>query len=99
MRLCCSTPVVALQFFSMQREFSCVKRTRARLLSQNQIGENVMDSNSDKDKYCASEDTEDKAEPGPPSRRSSISQLPSPDFSTLCVDRNCFADYHTKNNL
>ena len=22
-----------------------------------------------------------------------------PDFSALCVDRNCFADYHTKNSL
>jgi hypothetical protein len=40
----------------MQREVSRVKR--ARLLSQNQIREIVMDSDSDKDKYYASEDTE-----------------------------------------
>jgi len=58
-----------------------------------------MDSDSDEDKYYASEDTEDEEEPRPPSRRSSISQPRSPDFSVLCVDRNCFADYHTKNNL
>ena len=62
----------------MEREISCVKR--ARLLSQNQIREIVMDSDSDEEKYHASEDTEDD-EPRPPSRRSSISQPPSPDFS------------------
>jgi len=39
-----------------------------------------MDSDSDEDKYYASEDTEDD-EPRPPSRRSSISEPPSPDFS------------------
>jgi hypothetical protein len=64
----------------MQREVSRVKR--ARLLSQNQIQEIVMDSDGDEEKYYTSEDMEDKEEPCPPSRWSSISQLPSPDFST-----------------
>jgi hypothetical protein len=53
---------------------------RARLLSQNQIREIVTDSNSDEEKYYAS-DTGDEEEPRPPSRQSSISQPPSPDFS------------------
>ena len=53
-------PVVTLQFLSMEREIS-----RARLLSPNQIREIVMDSDSDKEKYSASEDTEDD-EPRPP---------------------------------
>jgi hypothetical protein len=39
-----------------------------------------MDSDSDEEKYYAS-DTGDKEEPRQPSRRYSISQLPSPDFS------------------
>jgi len=39
-----------------------------------------MDSDSDKEKYYASKDMEDD-KPCPPSRRSSISQPPSPDFS------------------
>ena len=62
----------------MEREISHVKR--ARLLSQNQIREIIMDSDSDEEKYHASEDTEHD-EPRPHSRRSSISQPPSPDFS------------------
>jgi len=41
-----------------------------------------MDSDSDEEKYSTSEDMEDD-EPRPPSRGSSISQLPSPDFSTI----------------
>jgi len=62
----------------MESEISRVKR--ARLLSQNQIREIVMDSDSDEEKYYASEDTED--EPRPPSQLSSISEPPpSPDFS------------------
>jgi len=68
-------PVVALQFSSMERVIS-----RARLLSPNQIQEIVMDSDSNKEKYSASEDTEDD-EPCPPLRWSSVSQPPSPDFS------------------
>jgi len=52
-----------------------------RLLSWNQIQEIVMDSDSDEEKYYISEDMEDD-EPRPPSRRSSISEPPSPDFST-----------------
>jgi hypothetical protein len=42
----------------MEREVSCVKR--ARLLSQNQIREIVMDLDRDEEKYSASEDTENK---------------------------------------
>jgi len=40
-----------------------------------------MDSDSDEEKHYVSEDTEDN-EPCPPSRRSSVSQPPTPDFST-----------------
>jgi hypothetical protein len=67
-------PVVATQFLSMEREI-----TRARLQSPNQKREIVMDSDSDNEKYSASEDTEDD-EPRPPSRWSSTSQPVSPDF-------------------
>src|SRR5215510_9800661 len=63
----------------MEAEVSRVKQ--ARLLSQNQIRDIVMDSDSDEEKYYASSDTEDKEEPRPPSRRSPISQPPSPDYS------------------
>ena len=62
----------------MEPEISRVKR--ARLLSQNQIREIVMDSDRDEEKYHASEDTEHD-EPRPPLQHSSISQPPSPDFS------------------
>ena len=40
-----------------------------------------MDSDSDEEKYYVSEDTEDN-KPRPPSRQSSISEPPTPDFST-----------------
>ena len=53
---------------------------RARLLSQNQIQEIVMDSDSDEEKYYASDNSEDD-EPCPPLRRSPVSQPPSPDLS------------------
>jgi hypothetical protein len=53
----------------------------ARLLSQNQIREILMDPNSDEEKYYASADTEDEKEQRPLSRRSSSSQPPSPHFS------------------
>jgi hypothetical protein len=56
-------PIVALQFSSIQREVLRVKQDR--LLSQNQMREIVMDSDSDKEKYYASEDTEDEGEPHP----------------------------------
>jgi len=62
----------------MESEISRVKW--ARLLSQNQIREIIMDSDSDEEEYYVSEDTEDD-EPCPPSRLSSLSQPPSPDFS------------------
>jgi hypothetical protein len=48
----------------MEHEISRVKR--ARLLSQNQIREIVMDLDSDEEKYYAPENTEDD-EPHPPS--------------------------------
>ena len=54
---------------------------RAHLLPQNQIQEIIKDSDSDEEKYHASEDKEDD-EPWPPSRRSSISEPPNPEFST-----------------
>jgi len=53
-------PVVALQFSSMERAISC-----ACLLSPNQIQEIMMDSDSNEEKYSASENTEDD-EPHPP---------------------------------
>ena len=82
----------------MQRgDVLCAKRDR--VLSRNEIREIVMYSDSDEDKYHALQVSEDEEEPRPPSRRSSISQPPSPDFFSLCVDRNCFADYRTKNNV
>jgi len=56
---------------------------RARQLSQNQIQEIVMDS--DDEKYYASADTEDKEEPRSPSRQSTSSQPPSPDFPTATL--------------
>jgi len=40
-----------------------------------------MDSDSDKDKYRATQESKDQEEPRPPSRWSSLSQLPSPDYS------------------
>ena len=53
---------------------------RARVLSQNQIREIVMNSDDDDKKHYASADTEDNEEPQP-SSRSSSSQPPRPDFS------------------
>ena len=73
---------MALQFSSMEGEISRAKQPR--LLSQNQIREIVIDSDSDEEKYYASEDTEDD-EPRSPSRLSSISQPPSPDFSPAAL--------------
>ena len=53
----------------MESEISHVKRAR---LSQNQIWEIVMDSDSDKEKNYASDSTEDGQEPRPPSLSESI---------------------------
>jgi len=61
----------------MESEVSRVKR--ARVLSQNQIREIVMDSDSDEDTYYACE--MDKKQAGPSSGRSSNTQPTSPDFS------------------
>ena len=54
---------------------------RARVLSQNQIREIVMDMESDEGKYYAYADTEDEEKRRPLSRRCSISQSPNPDIS------------------
>jgi len=40
-----------------------------------------MDSDSDEDKYHAAQESEDFEEPRQPSRWSSLSQPPSPDYS------------------
>jgi len=40
-----------------------------------------MDLDSDEDKYHATQVSEDEEEPRPPSRWSSLSQPPSPDYS------------------
>ena len=40
-----------------------------------------MGSDSDKDNYYSSQESEDEEEPRPPSRLSSIAQPPSPDYS------------------
>jgi len=64
----------------MQRgDVSCAKR--ACVLSRNEIREIIMDSDSDEDKYHATQESENKEEPCPPSRWSSLSQPPSPDYS------------------
>ena len=57
----------------------CAKR--ARVLSRNEIRQIVMDSDSDEDKYRATQESEDEEEPRLPSRCSSLSQPPSPDYS------------------
>ena len=51
---------------------------RARMLSQNQIQNIVMDSDSDEEAYYLSTDTEDEQQPRPPSP---ISKPASPDYS------------------
>jgi hypothetical protein len=63
----------------MEGQVSRVKQ--ARLLSQNQIRDIVMDSDSDEQEYYASADMEDEEQPCPPLQRSPISQPPSPDYS------------------
>ena len=64
--------------FAMESEVSCVKR--ARVLSQNQIREIVMDSDSNEETHYACEEM-DEEQPRPSSRRSAITQPASPDFS------------------
>ena len=59
--------VVVLNFFAMQREFSCVKRARVDPLSPNQIREVVLDSDSEEDKSYTSQESEDEEQPRPPS--------------------------------
>ena len=62
----------------MESELSCVKR--ARVLSQNQIREIVLDSDSNEETHYACEEM-DEEQPRPSSRRSAITQPASPDFS------------------
>ena len=62
----------------MESEVSRVKR--ARVLSQNQIRQIVMDSDSDEETHYVCEEM-DEEQPGPSSRNSSITQTASPDFS------------------
>jgi len=52
-----------------------------RVLSIKEIRDIVMGSDSDEDKYYATQESGDEEEPHPPSRRSSISQPQSPDYS------------------
>jgi hypothetical protein len=70
--LCC----VVLHIFQMEGEVSRVKR--ARMLSQNQIQNIVMDSNSNEEAYYVSTDTEDVQQPCP---SLPISKPASPDYS------------------
>jgi len=66
---------------TMQRcDVLCAKQ--ARVLSRNEIQEIIMDSDSNEDKYHATQESENEEEPRPPSRWSSLSQPPSPDYST-----------------
>jgi len=67
---------VVLHIFQMEGEVLRVKR--ARMLSQNQIQNIVMDSDSDEEAYYISTDTEDEQRPRPPSP---ISKPASPDCS------------------
>jgi len=75
---CCTYKVAVLVCFAMETEVARVKR--AHVLSQNQIREIVMDSDSDEEKHYACEEMGEE-HTGPPSRRSSITQPESPDFS------------------
>ena len=78
---------VVLNFYTMQLEFSCVKHAWFCLLCQNQIREVIMDSDSDEDKSYTSQDLEDE-QPHPPSRRSSVLERPSPDYSSSSEDED-----------
>ena len=51
------------------------------MLSIKEIRDIIMDSDSDEDRYYASQESGDEEEPRPPSRRPSISQPPIPDYS------------------
>jgi hypothetical protein len=72
----------------MQREFSCVKHSWVRPLPQDQIREVVMDSDSDEDRSYTSQESEDGEQPCPPSRLSSVSEPPSPDYSNSSEDED-----------
>ena len=45
-----------------------------------------MDSDSDEDKSYTSQELEDEEQPRPPSWRSSVSEPPSPDYSSSSED-------------
>jgi len=51
---------------------SCAKR--ARVLSQNERQEIVMDSDSDEDKYRATRESEDEEKPRPPSPQCDVTE-------------------------
>ena len=61
---CCTYKAAVLVCFAMETEVARVKR--ACVLSQNQIREIVMDSDSDEEKYYACEEM-DEEQPGPTS--------------------------------
>jgi hypothetical protein len=77
---------------------------QARLLSQNQVREIVMDLDSNEEKYSASEDTEDDEQrrchacSARGVTRTVLFKCVKCDVA-LCVDRSCFEDYHTKNDF
>ena len=92
----------------MEGEVLRVKR--ARLLSQKQIREIIMDSDSDEQKYYASSDTI-KHWPGRNHtnaqccvcsvrgvRRTVVFRCVKCDVA-ICVAQNCFEDYHKKDKL
>jgi hypothetical protein len=86
----------------MEHGVSCVKR--ARLLSQNQIREIVMDLDSNEEKYSASEDMEDDEQQrccvcsARGVTRIVLVKCVKCDMA-VCVDRSCFEDYHTKKRI
>jgi len=78
--LLCGLAVLKFLLSMQHGDVLCAKR--ARVLSRNEIREIVMDSDSDEDKYHATQESEDEEQTRPPLRWSSLSQPPSPDYST-----------------
>jgi hypothetical protein len=76
-KFCFSDKVAVLVCFAVDTEVAHVKQ--ARVLSQNEIIEIIMDSDSNEEKHYTCE--MDEEQPGLPSRWSSITQPASPDFS------------------
>jgi len=61
LRVSCTKDLLTMQ----RGDASCAKR--ACVLSRNEIREILMDSDIDKDKYHATQESEDEEEPRPPS--------------------------------